>query len=132
VREEIISRNVAMLVQVPGTSKENDDDTSALTPEQAKRLLESVRTHRLYALFVLTLLLGLRRSEALGLRWDDTDLAAGTLHVRRGLHRVGGELTFLPTKTRRSRRTVPLPHLCVQALTDHAQRQAAERRAARH
>ena len=69
-------------------------------------------------------MLGLRRSEACGLHWSDVDLAAGTLRVERGLQRVEGELRELPTKTRRSNRTVPLPPMCVRVLRDHRDRQA--------
>jgi integrase len=43
---------------------------------------------RLFALFVVIALLGLRRSEALGLIWEDVDLGRGLLTVRRGLHRI--------------------------------------------
>jgi integrase len=48
---------------------------------QTAEFLRRVRGHRLYALFHLTALRGLRRSEAAGLRWSDLDLDAGTLTV---------------------------------------------------
>jgi integrase len=47
------------------------------------------------------------------------------------LHRLDHELRFLEPKTARSRRSVPLPGLCIDALRDHAKRQEAERDAAR-
>jgi integrase len=72
-------------------------------------------------------MLGLRRSEALGLMWSDVDLDARTLAVRRGLHRTAKGLETLPTKTVRSRRTVPLPGAVVEVLRDHGERQAKER-----
>jgi integrase len=56
-------------------------------------------------MFVVFALLGLRRSEVLGLMWSDVDLEAGTLQIRRGLQRVGGKLVTSEPKTRRSRRT---------------------------
>ena len=77
-------------------------------------------------------MLGLRRSEALGLHWSDVDLDKGTLRISRGLQRAGGELRELPTKTPRSRRTVPLPPFVVQALRAHREGQAAERERAWH
>ena len=67
------------------------------------------------------------RSEVLGLRWQDVDLNRDVLHVRQGLHWLEGRLQFLPPKTRRSRRTVPLPSLCVDALREHRARQDKER-----
>ncbi len=92
-----------------------------------RTLLNATRDHRLHALFVVFAVLGLRRSEALGLRWDDVDLEAGVLRVRRSLHRVEGQLATFPTKTQRSARAAPLPALVVRVLRNHQQGQEAER-----
>jgi integrase len=51
------------------------------TAAQTARFLRLVRGHRLYALFHLTALRGLRRGEAAGLTWGDLDLDARTLTV---------------------------------------------------
>lgn len=116
-REELLTRNVAKLIRVEQPTK--DDDTPPYTVEEAKAFLRAVKDHRLAAMWTVILLLGLRRSEVCGLRWPDVDLDAGTLRIARGVHRVNGSLTALPTKTRRSKRTVPLPPLCRQALTEY-------------
>jgi integrase len=85
------------------------------------------RGERLYALYAVAIGVGLRRSEALGLSWEDVDPMAGTVRVRSTLHRVGGRLQLLPPKTRQSRRTVRLPDVCMAALVEHKKRQDAER-----
>lgn len=126
VREEMIPRNVAKLVRAP---RPVVTERQPLTVDQVRTLLRATRGHRLHALFVAVAVLGLRRSELLGLRWEDLDLDEGVLRVRRGLHRVNGELTVMPTKTRRSERVVPLPALVVRALQEHRQRQEVERAA---
>ena len=64
-REEIISRNVAGLVQVPAHRYKIN---RGLTVEQARATLRAARCHRLEALHVLALFLGMRRGELLGLR----------------------------------------------------------------
>jgi integrase len=128
VREELIARNVAKLVQV---TRPERADRDALSVEDAKRLLKASRANRLRALYVVTLLLGLRRSEALALTWSDFDLAGETLTVRRTLHRTPSGLAYLPPKTTRSRRTVPLPAMVVRALREHRARQDEERARAR-
>ncbi|MGZ6791091.1 MAG: tyrosine-type recombinase/integrase [Mycobacteriaceae bacterium] len=79
---------------------------------------------------MLAVHLGLRRGELLGLRWDDVDLDKERLQVVRILQRVEGELRFMPPKTRHSRRTVPLPAPCVEALRRHRVAQDRERLAA--
>ncbi len=127
VREELLPRNVAKLVRAPRPVTE---EREPLTPDQARALIKSTRDDRLHALFVVLVLLGLRRGEALGLRWRDIDLDARVLRVRQTLQRVEHRLQYLPPKTRRSKRTVPLPAACVTALCHHAERQDAERASA--
>jgi integrase len=127
VNEEVLPRNVAKLVKVEAPHYEAG---TGLTVPQARTVLAIVHRDRLQSLYVLALALGLRKGELLGLRWVDVDLDAGELHVRQAAQRVGGRLRFDAPKTRRSRRTVPLPGLAVTALREHRAKQAAERLAA--
>jgi integrase len=124
VREEIIPRNVAKLVQVPAPKYKVN---RGLTAQQAKATLRAASAHRLAALYVLALFLGLRRGELLGLRWEDVDLDEAKLEVVHTLQRVGGSLRLVPPKTHDSARTVPLPAVCVEALREHQRRQDTER-----
>ena len=57
----------------------------SLTIEEAQKYLEAASRDRLEALFAITLALGLRQGEVLGLTWDSVDLAKGILEVRRQL-----------------------------------------------
>ena len=127
VRDESIPRNVARLVQVKTPTYEVG---RGLSVSQARSLLTAAKGERLEALYVLAVHLGLRRGELLGLRWDDVDLDKERLQVVRTLQRVEGELRFMPPKTRHSRRTVPLPAPCVEALRRHRAGQDCERLAA--
>jgi integrase len=65
--------------------------------------------------------------EALGLRWSDVDLDAGTLRVNRQVQRMrgGGGLVFSEPKNA-SRRTLVLPQRAVEALRSHRKEQAEE------
>ena len=96
MREEMLDKNVAELVQASDAVKA---ERVPLTVDEMRILLKATRDDRLYAMFVVLALLGMRRSEMLGLRWEDVDLARGTLQVRRGLHRIGGKLQLMATKT---------------------------------
>jgi integrase len=98
--------------------------------EESKRLLVQAQRHRLHALWVLLVMLGVRRGEILALRWADVDLDAGTVAVLGSLQRVGPHLRRMPTKTRGSLRTIPLPGPCVEALRTHRARQNTDRLAA--
>ena len=78
---------------------------------------------------------GLRQGEALGLKWGDVDLDAGTLRVNRQLQRVrhdgdkSGSLVFSEPKNA-SHRKVRLPLRAVRALREHRKRQLEEKMAA--
>ena len=53
------------------------------TVEQTRAFLDFVSEDRLYALFHLVVMTGLRRGEVVGLRWLDIDLVKGTVRVAR-------------------------------------------------
>jgi integrase len=100
------------------------------TAEQTAQFLQLVCGHRLYALFHLVALRGLRRGEAAGLRWADLDLAAGTLTVTGQLQQLGGWLVAGPPKSEAGWRVVALDRTTIAALRAHHARQQAERAAA--
>ena len=76
---------------------------------------------RLHAFIVLCLLTGVRSEEARALTWEHVDLDAGTIMVWRSVRAHGD------TKTNRSRRTLKLPEIAVEALRGQKLRQAEER-----
>ena len=87
--EEVLSRNVARLVQLRVTDERK---VRSFTRAEALRFLKTAEQHRLYALWAVALSMGLRRGEALGLEWADVDLDQGRMTIRRALHRVDGQL----------------------------------------
>jgi integrase len=78
-------------------------EKQVLSPEQLQSLLEKLPEPS-KSLVWLLLLTGLRIGELLALRWQDVDLKAGVLRVRRTLY----EGHFDEPKTRSSARVVPL------------------------
>ena len=75
----------------------------------------------------MALSLGLRQGEALGLRWNDIDTGARTLHVAQALQAVKGTRSLMEPKTENARRTLPLPVAMVGALRSHRTRQLEDR-----
>ena len=128
-REELVTKNAAALVTVPSGRTRK---TQAWTSDEARAFLESARAdddpH--YALYVLVLVLGLRKGETLGLAWRDVNLDAGELAVRWQVQRVRRELLRRETKTEGSDATLPLPVLCVTALRLRADQQGFDREVA--
>jgi integrase len=86
-------------------------------PDQVARFLEvaAQSRHRYAPLFTVLVATGLRIGEALGLRWEDVDLRAGTLTVRRAYVYAGNEGTIQPTKTRAGQRVISLPEQAMAA-----------------
>lgn len=120
----LVARNVARLATPPRVERRVP---RPLTVEEARRLLDAVRGDRLEALYTVALSLGLRQGEALGLRWQDVDLEQGLLTVRYQLQRIDGKLVLTEPKTVRSRRTIQLPAIALEALRAHKVRQLEER-----
>lgn len=106
---------------------------TAWSVDEARQFLEHVRTidDPLYAVYVLILLLGLRRGEVLGLAWDCVDLGGEQLWISRQLTRVSGQLLHRETtKTGDSTASLPLLGLCVGALRHRQRAQEDARKAA--
>jgi integrase len=128
VRWQLIAVNPATLVDAP---KAAQHEITPLTAAEARRLIQAAEGDRMQARWLVGLALGLRQGEALGLRWEDVDLDARLLRVRRALQRRrGGGLILTEPKTQRSKRTIPLLGQLVTALDDHRARQVRERAAA--
>ncbi|HEV3266880.1 MAG TPA: tyrosine-type recombinase/integrase [Acidimicrobiales bacterium] len=124
IRWELVHRNVATLSRSPKMVRR---EGRTLSPDQARHLLETLRGHHNEALYAQMLSTGLRRGEALGLRWSDFDRDTGVLRVLRQLKREGSRLVTTDTKTSLSRRAVNLPEPMLKALLTHEERQEAER-----
>lgn len=54
-----------------------------MDPAQLAQFLASIASHRLFAVFHLIAMRGLRRGEACGLRWEDLDLDEGLAYISR-------------------------------------------------
>lgn len=76
---------------------------------------------------LLALTTGMRRGEILALRWQDLDLDRGALSINRTLEETETDLAVKEPKTERSRRTIALPGLAVEALRRHRAQQAEQR-----
>lgn len=91
-----------------------------LSEAQVKTLLAAAKDDPYYSFYAVMLTCGLRPGEAFALHWEDVDLAAGSIFVRRSLERTEkGPPRLKDPKTRSSRRTIQLPALAALALENH-------------
>lgn len=123
-----VKRNVVELCTVPAGRAGRR--SKALTAQQAHDVLTMTRGVRMHNYIVVSLLTGARTEELRALTWDRVHVEGipaamppvpPFVEVWRSV-RAGGD-----TKTRKSRRTLALPGLAVEALRRQRAEQAAER-----
>jgi len=124
VKWDLVPRNVCKVVTPPRVPRR---PVEPLSVGEAKHFLDVIKGDRNEALYSVAMALGLRKGEALGLRWPDIDLNAATVSVRHALQRVDGKRQLVEPKSDRSHRTLPLPDFAGKALRSHRTRQLEER-----
>ncbi len=112
---EIIRRNPASVASPPAATR-RPQVPGPWRGHEVRAFLESVRGDEFEALWVLAATTGMRRSEILGLRHSDINLAAGHLSVLQTVVLVSGQPTIGQPKTKRSTRRVHLTGRAVEAL----------------
>jgi integrase len=107
VDDELLERNVARGVKLPETTGKGRDAQGVFTPAQLTEFLRraDLTPYGRALRFIATT--GVRRGEAVGLRWVDVDLDAGVATIQRSLSKVRSEFILDTTKTENVRR-VPL------------------------
>jgi integrase len=122
VNDGLIPRNAASSVKPP---QPHGEEIRPLDPGQVRSFLASISGDRLEALYVVAITAGLRQGELLGLRWEDVDLDAGTLQVRRTLSEAGSGRIFEAPKSGKGR-SIRLTSKATEALRGHRKRQLEE------
>jgi integrase len=137
VKWHLIHSNPCDAVDLP---RHKPREVQVLTREEASKLMAVERftrtegersvtvENRYRVLFAFLLTTGARPSEAFGLKWSDIDFEIGRVTIQRTLQwhskKQGGGAYFEETKTKTSRRSIPLPSGMVQQLKEHRATQA--------
>jgi integrase len=124
---DLVARNVATLVDTP--KGQVGRPSKSLTLDQASALLTAADGTRMHSYIALCLATGIRTEEARALRWehisfgnpDATPPVPASAAVWRSVRAHGD------TKTEKSRRTLALPHMAVDALRLHKERRDQDR-----
>ena len=137
IREGILHRNAAALARPPRVAGR---EMRALSPSEAGRLLSATADDPWGPFYAVALGTGCRLGELLGLSWDDVAEDGASIVVRRSLAAVDNidpetgkrrrTWRLAEPKTAKSRRTVMLPTIAIEALRRQKARQAAARLAA--
>jgi len=125
VQWQLLAANPVDAVKPPRPRRQ---EMRVLDVDGAGQLLEAAAGTPYYSLFYLALATGARVGELLALRWQETDLERGVLHVVRSARRFAGQgVVFQDTKSHRSRRPVALSPDTVALLREHRRGQAEQR-----
>ena len=116
-RMSLIDENPCNRVQLKLESNEKQD-LHFYTVEQAKIFLKELENEDLkyQLIFKLALFNGLRRSEVLGLKWDDINIKEKTIHVQRTRQKIKGGTELSKTKTKGSNRILTLSNGILEQL----------------
>lgn len=108
-----LTRNVAKLVHIRATT----DSGKSWDAVTVLRFLAAARGLTVYyPAFLLLCLLGLRRAEVCGLRWENVDLDNRILWVEQQRQRSSAGTIDLDPKTETSKAPLPLPAQCIAPL----------------
>ncbi|MBP3664267.1 MAG: tyrosine-type recombinase/integrase family protein, partial [Tyzzerella sp.] len=111
--------------------KMNINSGKTLTVEQLKLLIEKSRDTNIYLFILFAGLMGLRKSEILGLKYCDIDLVHRTLHVQRQLGRDLSKVNVksktktkqeIGLKSQSSNRILNIPDIVFEAILEERQR----------
>lgn len=128
VRDGVVAKNVIAQVKRPSVPRH---EALHLAPAQVNALLDAVSSSKHSLPILVMAATGMRRGEALGLRWKDVDLAAGTITVSGTLSGSGKKLRREPSpKTSSGLRKLPIGEELVERLKKRLAVQAVDRRTA--
>lgn len=134
VQNRMINHNAADAVVLP---KKNKFQVTPFSKEEISSFLKTVENDRLYALYLLEMMTGLRKGEILGLQWDDIDFEQKKITVSHNLCRIKSrdpnaakkyELVLMSPKTETSKRSLPLNDFMADELQKHKFRQDEEKK----
>ena len=90
--------------------QKQETDKTIYTPAELRKFLAQVRGTNVELPVFLAAWLGLRRSEIIGLRWEDVDFEKGEIRIREALvPDENNQFQVKGTKTVKSRRNLPCP-----------------------
>ncbi len=91
----------------------------AWSVESLRTFLAATRVDELSALWMLIATTGLRRGEALGLRWSDIDLDTGRAQINQTVIAIGWNVHLGQPKTQAGRRPIALDPSTIEVLRKH-------------
>ncbi len=105
LKNDLISKNPCEFLRLP---KHQRKATEFYTINQLNALFNAIKEEDLYSLIYITVIYGLRKSEALGLKWDSIDFENGLVTIKHTVVKCNIVVEKDTTKTSSSYRSYPL------------------------
>ena len=122
---QLVPQNVATAVKRPKVERE---EIQILSPDELKRVLKYLEGRTLRSIVCTLLATGMRRSEALALRWCDIDLDRGIISINASLEYTAIQgVRRKDTKTTHGRRSIGIGPWLIAELRAHRARQLERR-----
>lgn len=115
VKNNLIIKNPCEFVNLPTVQRR---EPTFYTKTQVAELLTAIQNEELYPLIYLTVTLGLRRSEVLGLKWDSIDFDRKLITIKHTVVNYRGTVEKNTTKNKTSHRTYPMNDYVEKMLCD--------------
>jgi len=122
IAKNLITYNPAASVTMPRLERK---EMKTLSRDDINKLIASEMDEPLLPCIIFIIFTGLRRGEALGLRWADIDLAAGAIHIVQSLTRAAKGFALSDPKTLTSKRMIPLPQTALDILAQQRAKSSA-------
>ena len=128
VKWQLISNNPAKAVEAPKPKRSKD--IKAMTKEQLNKLLAAAKEESewIYNFTLVAAYTGMRRSELLGLPWDNVDFENETIRVKQALvTKVGEGSTIKETKSKSGTRPIKISEKLINALKNQKELQKKDK-----
>jgi integrase len=105
LKMQLVSRNIADFVEAPRRKAFN---ASVINDIDIPMYINAFKDSEMYVAVILALSVGLRRGEALGLRWKDIDFTNKTITINQAILHANRGIIFGSPKTKKSHRSIVL------------------------
>jgi len=105
MKMDLVTSNIVERVEMP---KKTPYEGNHYTIEQLKAIMQHASGKPIEPVLVLCAYYGLRRSEALGLKWSDIDFENNIVYIQRSRVIAGNDIIDKSTKNASSTRSLPL------------------------
>lgn len=136
VKLKMLSENPNRYTSIP---KKKKYEASVLSTEEVRRIVNEAKDEEVYPIIVTTVYTGMRKGEAMALKWENVDFQKRRIYIKNSLCKIDGDQTdekghrharyeILEPKTKESIRMVPMMDEVYEALMLQKERQEMDKK----